>query len=166
MPNPSAQEVPPVPRSIEGRLDAAKKQFAIIVSRFNSLVTKELLDGAVDCLQRHGADTAKIDVVWVPGAFEIPLAAKALVKKGGYDAIIALGCVLKGATTHDQYIASEVSKGLAQVSLESGIPIGFGVLTPDTLEQALDRAGMKAGNKGAEAALSAIEMIQVLKQLQ
>ncbi len=154
-----------MPRTIEGRLDATGKHFAIIISRFNSLVTKELLDGALDCLARHGADTEKIDIIWVPGSFEIPLAARTLLQKGGYDGLIALGCVLRGTTPHNQYIASEVTKGLAQVGLEFGIPIGYGVLTPDTMEQALERAGMKAGNKGAEAAESVIEMINVLGKM-
>lgn len=154
-----------MPRTFEGRLDASGKRFAILVSRFNSLVTKELLDGALDCLARHGADVDRIDVVWVPGSFEIPVAAKHLLKKGGYDGLIALGCVLRGSTPHNQYIAGEVTKGLAQLGMETGVPIGFGVLTPDTMEQALERAGMKAGNKGAEAAESVIEMADLLRKI-
>ncbi len=154
-----------MPRTLEGRLDASGKRFAIIVSRFNSLVTKELLGGALDCLARHGADLDKVDVVWVPGSFEIPLAVSHVVKSGGYDGVITLGCVLRGATPHNQYIAAEVSKGIAQISLESGVPVGFGVLTPDSMEQALERAGMKAGNKGAEAAESVIEMADLLTKV-
>lgn len=155
-----------MPKTLEGKLDASGKRFGIVVSRFNSLVTKELLGGALDCLARHGADLDKVDVAWVPGSFEIPLAVKHMLKrKGGYDGLIALGCVLKGSTTHNQYIANEVTKGLAQVGLEAGIPVGFGVLTPDTLEQALDRAGMKSGNKGAEAAESVIEMVSLLQAM-
>jgi len=155
-----------VPKTIEARLDAQGLRFTIVVSRYNSLVTKELLDGVLDALRRHGADTEKsVEVVWVPGGFEIPLAVKAVAQRGGQDAILALGCILRGSTPHNQYIASEVTKGLAQISLDSGVPVSFGVLTPDTLEQALERAGMKAGNKGAEAALSAIEMARLMKTL-
>lgn len=154
-----------MPRTLEGKLDATGARFAIVVSRFNSLVTQELLAGALDTLRRLNADTDKIDVAWVPGSFELPVAVKAFAESGSYDAVIALGCIMKGQTTHDQHIAGEAAKGLGQVALATGVPIGFGVLTPDTLEQALDRAGMKAGNKGAEAALAAAEMVSLFRTL-
>ena len=148
---------------IEGKLDASKLKFAIIVSRFNELISKGLLGGAEDCLKRHGAKENAIDVIWVPGAFEIPLVAKKIAKE--YDAIICLGAVIRGATAHFEYVASEVSKGIAKVSLDSGVPVIFGVLTTDNLEQALERAGAKPGNKGFNAALSAIELANLTKEL-
>ncbi|HLD34655.1 MAG TPA: 6,7-dimethyl-8-ribityllumazine synthase [Patescibacteria group bacterium] len=148
---------------IEGKLDASKLKFAIIVSRFNELISKGLLGGAEDCLKRHGAKENAIDVIWVPGAFEIPLVAKKIAKE--YDAIICLGAVIRGATSHFEYVASEVSKGIAKVSLDSGVPVIFGVLTTDNLEQALERAGAKPGNKGFNAALSAIELANLTKEL-
>jgi len=154
-----------VPKTIEGRLDAKGLRIGIVVSRFNSFITKELLDGALDALGRHGADLEQVEIAWAPGSFEIPLVAKKMLAKSKFDALVALGCVLKGDTSHDRYIASEVTKGLALISLETGVPIGFGVLTPDTMEQAIERAGMKAGNKGAEAALSAVEMANLLRNL-
>jgi len=141
---------------IEGNLDAGKFKFAIIVSRFNELISKGLLGGAEDCLKRHGAKEANIDVVWVPGAFEIPLIAKKIAKD--YDAVICLGAVIRGATSHFEYVAGEAAKGVAKVSLDTGVPVIFGVLTTDNLEQALERAGAKPGNKGFAAALSAIEL--------
>lgn len=141
---------------IEGNLDAGKLKFAIIVSRFNELISKGLLGGAEDCLKRHGAKEANIDVVWVPGAFEIPLIAKKIAKD--YDAVICLGAVIRGATPHFEYVAGEAAKGVAKVSLDSGVPVIFGILTTDNLEQALERAGAKPGNKGFAAALSAIEL--------
>ena len=149
---------------IEGNLDAGKLKFAIIVSRFNELISKGLLGGAEDCLKRHGAKEAAIDVVWVPGAFEIPLIAQKIAKD--YDAVICLGAVIRGATAHFEYVAGEVAKGIAKVSLETGVPVIFGVLTTDNLEQALERAGAKPGNKGFAAALSAIELANLTGQVE
>jgi 6,7-dimethyl-8-ribityllumazine synthase len=150
---------------IQGELQAKGMKFAIIVSRFNDFITGKLLDGAVDALVRHGAKDEDIDVVKVPGAFEIPLAAKKVAEKGSYHAVICLGTVIRGATPHFDYVAAEVSKGVASVSLDTGVPIAFGVLTTDTIEQAVERAGTKSGNKGFDAAVTAIEMAQVLKKL-
>ena len=148
---------------IEGNLDASKLKFAIIVSRFNELVSRGLLGGAQDCLKRHGAKEGSVDVVWVPGAYEIPLVAKKLAKD--YDAVICLGAVIRGATSHYEYVAGEAAKGIAKVSLDSGVPVIFGVLTTDNLEQALERAGAKPGNKGFAAAMSAIELANLIKEL-
>jgi 6,7-dimethyl-8-ribityllumazine synthase len=148
---------------IEGKLDASKLKFGIIVSRFNELISKGLLGGAEDCLKRHGAKETAIDVIWVPGAFEIPLVAKKIAKE--YDAVICLGAVIRGATSHFEYVAAEASKGIAKVSLDSGVPVIFGILTTDNLEQALERAGAKPGNKGFSAALSAIELANLTKEL-
>ncbi len=149
----------------EGKLIAKGLKFGIVVSRFNSFINDRLLEGAMDALQRSGAEEKDCFVVRVPGAFEIPLAAKKMVKTGRYDAIICLGCVIRGATPHYAYIATEVTKGIASISLESEIPVAFGVLTTDTIEQAIERAGTKAGNKGFDAALSAIEMVNLLKEI-
>jgi 6,7-dimethyl-8-ribityllumazine synthase len=148
----------------EGKLDAKGFRFAIIVSRFNSFITERLLEGALDALKRHGAEDGKIDVYKVPGAFEIPLMAKHLSKKPELDGIICLGAVIKGATPHFHYVASEVAKGIAQVSLESEKPISFGVITSENIEQAIERAGTKSGNKGFDAAMSIIEMTNLLKK--
>ena len=150
---------------IQGELQAKGLKFAIIVSRFNDFITGKLLDGAVDALMRHGAREEDVDVVKVPGAFEIPLAAKKVAEKGAYNAVICLGTVIRGATPHFDYVAAEVSKGVAAVSLDTGVPIAFGVLTTDTIEQAVERAGTKSGNKGFDAAVTAIEMAQVFKKL-
>jgi len=150
---------------IEGELKADGLKFGIVVSRFNDFITGKLLDGAVDALVRHGADKNNIEVVKVPGSFEIPLAAKKLAGKGVYDAIICLGAVIRGATPHFEYVAGEVSKGIAQTMLDSGVPIAFGVITADTIEQAVERAGTKSGNKGWDAALTAIEMARLLKKI-
>lgn len=150
---------------IQGDLQAKGLRFAIVVSRFNDFITSKLLDGAVDALVRHGAKEDDIEVVKVPGAFEIPLAAKKLASKNTYNAIICLGTVIRGATPHFDYVASEVSKGVASASLETGLPIAFGVITSDTIEQAVERAGTKSGNKGFDAAITAIEMAQVMKKL-
>ncbi len=150
---------------IQGELQAKGLRFAIIVSRFNDFITAKLLDGAVDALLRHGAKDEDIDVIKVPGAFEIPLAARKVAQKGAYNALICLGTVIRGATPHFDYVASEVSKGVASVSLETGVPIAFGVLTTDTIEQAVERAGTKSGNKGFDSAVTAIEMAQVFKKL-
>ncbi len=143
---------------IQGKLDGKGRSFAIVVARFNEAITGKLLAGAMDMLERHGTDPAKVTQVWVPGAFEIPLVAKKLASSGKYHAVICLGAVIRGATPHFEYIAAQTSRGIAQVSLETGVPCLFGVLTCDTIEQALERAGTKAGNKGAQAALDALEM--------
>lgn len=148
-----------------GNLTAKNKKFAIVVSRFNEFITNKLLEGAIDTLVRHGADEKKIDVYWVPGAFEIPLLASKIAGSKKFDAIICLGAVIRGATPHFNYIASEVTKGIASIALENGIPVSYGVLTTDTLEQAVERAGTKAGNKGKDAAESAIEMINLYEQI-
>lgn len=150
---------------ISAKLDAAGLKFGIIVSRFNEFVTSRLLAGAKDALIRHNAAEESLTVAWVPGSWELPLAAKAMIQSGRYDAVICLGCVIRGQTPHHEYIAAETSKGLAHVSLESGVPVGFGVLTTDTIEQAIERAGSKSGNKGADAALSALEMVNLLRSL-
>jgi 6,7-dimethyl-8-ribityllumazine synthase len=152
-------------RTLEGKLDGSGLRFAIIVSRFNSFIGERLVEGALDALQRHGTDPTAITTVRVPGAFEIPLVAKRLAATGEYDALICLGAVIRGATPHFDYVASEVSKGIATVSLESQLPIAFGILTTETIEQAIERAGTKAGNKGFDAAVSAIEMVNLLKAI-
>ncbi|OMH40924.1 6,7-dimethyl-8-ribityllumazine synthase [Desulfurobacterium indicum] len=149
-------------RVYEGNLNAKGLKFAIIVSRFNAFITDRLLEGAVDCIVRHGGSEENIDIYKVPGAFELPLAVKKVGKKD-YDAVIALGAVIRGETPHFDYVAAEVSKGIASVSLLLEKPVAFGVLTTDTVEQAIDRAGTKAGNKGWEAALSAIEMVNLFR---
>jgi len=151
--------------TIEGKLQARGRSFGIVVSRFNSLVTEQLLSGATDCLLRHGAEDADITVVRCPGSFEIPQVARRLAERGHLDAIVCLGCVIRGETPHFDYIAAEVAKGVGQISLQSDIPVTFGVLTTETLEQALERAGAKAGNKGWDAALSAIELADLKTQL-
>jgi 6,7-dimethyl-8-ribityllumazine synthase len=150
---------------IEGDLQATGKKFGIIVSRFNSFVSERLLEGALDTLLRSGAEDGAIDVVRVPGAFEIPLMAQKMAKSGSYDAVICLGAVIRGATSHYDLVANEAAKGVAQVGLDTGVPTIFGVLTTDTIEQAIERAGSKAGNKGSEVALAAIEMINLLNQI-
>lgn len=150
---------------IEGELQAKGLKFGIIVSRFNDFITSKLLEGALDALRRHGADEKDIEVVKVPGSFEIPLVAKKLAAKGVYSAIVCLGTVIRGATPHFEYVSAEVSKGIASASLETGVPIAFGIITSDTLEQAVERAGTKSGNKGWDAAITAIEMAQVIKKL-
>ncbi len=152
-------------RTFEGVLVADQTRVAIVVARFNEFITSKLLSGAVDTLKRHGVEEEAIDIAWVPGAFEIPMVADRLAKLKIYDSVICLGAVIRGATSHFDYVASEVSKGVAHVALSTGVPVIFGVLTTDTIEQAIERAGTKAGNKGAEAALSAIEMINLLKRI-
>ncbi len=154
-----------MPKTIQANLVDQGGRYALVVSRFNDFITARLLDGALDTLERHGADTANATVVWVPGAVEIPIACQKLARSGDYDAIIALGCVIRGGTPHFEYVSNEVSKGMGAVSLETGVPISFGVLTVNTIEQAIERAGTKMGNKGGEAALSAIEMVGVLKAI-
>jgi len=148
----------------EGKLNAKGFRFAIVVSRFNSFITDRLVEGALDALKRHGADENKIDIYRVPGSFEIPLAAKLIAKKKEIDAVVCLGAVIKGATPHFHYVASEVTKGIAQSSLELEKPIAFGIITSDSIEQAIERAGTKAGNKGYDAAMSAIEMVNLIKE--
>jgi 6,7-dimethyl-8-ribityllumazine synthase len=150
---------------LEGRLAGEGLNIALVVGRFNAFITERLLEGALDCLRRHGVADTGLTVVRVPGAWEIPLVAKKLSQAGGHDAVICLGAVIRGSTPHFDYVAAEVSKGIAQVSLESGIPILFGILTTDTLEQAVERAGSKAGNKGYAAAEAALEMVNLLKDL-
>ncbi len=152
-------------KEINGALKADNLKFGIIVSRFNSLITEKLLEGAIDCIVRHGGSEENITVVRVPGAFEIPLIAKKMAKSGKYDAVVCLGAVIRGSTPHFEYVASEVSKGIALVSLETEVPVSFGILTTDTLEQAIERAGTKMGNKGFDAVLSAIEMANILTGL-
>jgi 6,7-dimethyl-8-ribityllumazine synthase len=152
-------------RNLEGKLTAAGLKFALVVSRFNSFITERLLEGALDCLRRQGVDEDSLTVVRVPGAWEIPLVARRLAQSQAHDGVICLGAVIRGSTPHFDYVAAEVSKGIAQVSLESGVPMGFGILTTDTLEQAIERAGSKAGNKGFAAAEAAIEMVNLLKEL-
>lgn len=154
-----------MPKEIKGILDAKEKTFGIAISRFNEFVTQKLLDGALDCLKRHGAEDEKITVVWVPGSFEIPYAASKMAKSKKFDAVICLGTVIRGQTPHFDYIANEVAKGIARISLQTDVPTIFGVITADTLEQAIERAGTKAGNKGWDAALSAIEMTKLFEQI-
>jgi len=152
-------------RRIVGRLEGAGRRFAIVASRFNDFITTRLVSGAVDALERHGCDSEAITEVWVPGSFEIPLAARALAASARFDAVIALGCVIRGQTPHFELVAAEVARGVARASLETQVPIAFGVITADTLEQAIERAGTKSGNKGADAAMTAMEMVAVLAQL-
>lgn len=146
----------------EGHLTGSGLRFGIVVSRFNELITSKLLGGAQDALRRHGVETNAVDVAWCPGAFEIPLIAQRMAKSGRYDAVICLGAVIRGATPHFDYVANEVSKGIAAAALQTGVPVIFGVLTTDTIEQAIERAGTKAGNKGFEAAVTAIETANLL----
>ncbi len=150
-------------KTIEGDLNIRDTRFAIVVARFNSFITESLLEGALDALRRHGAKESDLHVVRVPGAFDMPLVVQQLAKGGNYDAIVALGAVIRGGTPHFDFVASECTKGLAQASMQYGLPVAFGVLTTDTIEQSIERAGTKAGNKGAEAALSAIEMVNLMR---
>jgi 6,7-dimethyl-8-ribityllumazine synthase len=154
-----------VTTTYSGRLDGAGMRIALVCGRFNDLITERLLAGASDALIRHGVDDGSITVVWAPGAFELPLVAKQLASSGEYDAIACLGAVIKGATGHYDQVANNAASGIARASLETGVPIVFGVLTTDTIEQAVERAGTKAGNKGIEAAMTAIEMVDLLRQL-
>ena len=152
---------------IEGNIRATGKKFALVVSRFNSFVVESLVDGALDALERHGeVNEQDITLVRVPGAYELPIAAKKLAEQNKYDAIIALGAVIRGGTPHFEFVAGECNKGLAQVSYDHGIPVSFGVITTDSIEQAIERSGTKAGNKGAEAAISALEMVNVLANIE
>ncbi len=155
-----------MPNIYEGNLNCNGLKFGVVVSRFNNFITTKLLDGALDAIKRHGGNLDNVDVVWIPGAFETPTVAKKLADSGRYDAIICIGAVIRGATPHFDYVASESAKGIAQVALNTGVPIIYGIITTDTIEQAIERAGTKAGNKGTEAAVTAIEMANLYKQLQ
>lgn len=153
-------------RTLEGKIVAKDVRIGIVAARFNDFITTKLLGGAVDGLKRHDVAEDQIDMAWVPGAFEIPLIAQKMAKSGKYDAVICLGAVIRGATTHYDYVCAEVSKGIAQISLQTGIPVMFGVLTTDNIEQAIERAGSKAGNKGFDCAVGAIEMINLIREIQ
>jgi 6,7-dimethyl-8-ribityllumazine synthase len=155
-----------MPKTLEGKISAEGLRFAIIVSRFNDFISSKLVEGAMDALNRHGAGEEKISLVKVPGSFEIPLVAKRLAETGKFDGIICLGAVIRGATPHFDYVAAEVSKGIATVALETNTPVTFGVLTTDSLEQAIERAGAKSGNKGWDAAMAAMEMVNLLRELE
>jgi len=152
-------------RNFEGKFDARGKKIAIVASRFNDFFTSELVAGAVDCLQRHGVDEANIDTAWVPGGFEIPIVAKRFVSSQRYAAVICLGCIIQGDTPHFHYVSSEVTKGIAQVSMDSDIPVAYGIVTAENLDQAIERSGTKAGNKGFDAALTALEMIDLCAEI-
>ena len=154
------------PNLIEGDLSAAGRRFGIVASRFNDFIVRPLLDGALDAIKRHGGDLSSVDVVWVPGSFEIPLVAKKLALSGQFDAVICLGAVIRGATAHFDYVAGGVASGISSVALETNLPVVFGVITTDTIEQAIERAGTKAGNKGFEAAATAIEMASLMQRLE
>jgi 6,7-dimethyl-8-ribityllumazine synthase len=152
-------------RTIEGDFLPGKGQYAIVASRFNSFIVEKLIDGAIDTLRRHGVKDSQMTLVWAPGAYELPLLTKQVLANGSYDAVIALGAVIRGGTPHFDFVAGECVKGLSQVGLDASVPVAFGVLTVDTIEQAIERAGTKAGNKGAEAAMGAIEMVSVINKL-
>jgi 6,7-dimethyl-8-ribityllumazine synthase len=154
-----------MPKQLVGELMAKGLRFALVASRFNEFITNKLVAGAVDTIVRHGGSADQITEIWVPGSFEIPATAKKLAATGTFDAVICLGCVIRGQTPHFEYIAAEVSKGVAQVGMDSGLPVVFGVLTTDTIEQAIERAGTKVGNKGADAAAAAIEMVNLFAKL-
>lgn len=154
-----------MPKVLEGKLISKDKRYGIVVSRFNEFISSRLLDGALDALTRHGVKDEEIVVAWTPGSYEIPVVAKKMASSGQYDAVIALGAVIRGSTPHFDYIASEAAKGVAMVGLDTGVPVMFGILTTDTIEQAVERAGTKAGNKGYDAAVGAIEMVNLLEQV-
>ena len=154
-----------MPTTYEGNLIGTDLKIGIVVSRFNGFITTKLLDGALDSLKRHGVNLEDIDVFWTPGAFEIPATAKRIAEKGKFDAIVCIGAVIRGATPHFDYVANESAKGIAQVGLNTGVPVIYGVITTDTIEQAIERAGTKSGNKGAEAAVTAIEMANLYRQI-
>ncbi len=155
-----------MPQTLEGNLVSQGKRYAIVVSRFNDFITMKLLSGAIDALRKHGVTDDEITVAWTPGAYEIPLIARKMAQSGKHDAVITLGCVIRGATAHFDYVAGEAAKGVSQAGMVSDVPVIFGVLTTDTIEQAIERAGCKAGNKGVDAALAAIEMVNLLVQLE
>lgn len=152
-------------RVVEGDLNGQGRRVAVVVARFNELFTRQLLEGAVRTLRQHGVAPGQVDTLWVPGAFELPLAAKACAETGRYDAVIALGCVIRGATPHFDYVCAQAAAGINRAGLDTGVPVAFGVITADTLEQAAERSGTKAGNKGAEAALAALEMASLLEKI-
>lgn len=152
-------------KTLEGKLTAKNMKIAIVVARFNEFITSKLLSGCVDCLIRHEAADEDLTVAWVPGAFEIPMAAKKLAESGKYDAVICLGAVIRGATSHFDYVCAEASKGIAQVSMQTGVPVAFGVLTTENIQQAVERAGTKAGNKGVDCAMTAMEMVNLFKEM-
>ncbi len=152
-----------MPKTFQGKIVGKDRKFGIVISRFNEFISSKLLEGALDCFQRHEVNDEDIDIAWVPGSFEIPLTALKMAQSNKYDAVICLGAVIRGATSHFEYIAAEVTKGIAQVNLQTGIPTIYGVITADNLEQAIERAGTKAGNKGWDAAMSAMEMADVFK---
>jgi 6,7-dimethyl-8-ribityllumazine synthase len=154
-----------MPKTFEGQLVADGLKFGLVASRFNEFITSKLLEGSIDGLKRHGVADSDIAIAWVPGAFEIPMVAKKMAESGKYDAVICVGAVIRGSTPHFDYVAAEVSKGIAQVGMKTGVPVIFGVITTDNIEQAIERAGTKAGNKGFEAAESAIEMANLLKSM-
>ena len=154
-----------MPKVLEGQLDAKGRTFGIVVSRFNDLVTTRLLDGALDCIKRHGGDDNNIEVAWVPGAFELPIAAQKLAATGRLDVVMCLGAIVRGDTPHFDYVAGESAKGIARVGLDTGVPVIFGVITADTVDQAVQRAGVKAGNRGWDAAMNAVEMASLMAEL-
>jgi 6,7-dimethyl-8-ribityllumazine synthase len=155
-----------MPITHEGKLTAERLRFGIAAGRFNELVTKRLLDGALDCLRRHGGDEGTVEIAWVPGSLELPLVAQKMAQSGRFDAIICLGAIIRGATPHFDYVASQSARGILQASLSTGVPVIYGVLTADTIEQALERAGAKLGNRGFQAAESAMEMANLMKQIE
>lgn len=152
-------------KTLAGKLTAKNMKIAIVVARFNEFITSKLLSGCIDCLIRHEAADEDLTVAWVPGAFEIPMAAKKLAESGKYDAVICLGAVIRGATPHFDYVCAEASKGIAQVSMQTGVPVAFGVLTTENIQQAVERAGTKAGNKGVDCAMTAMEMVNLFKEM-
>ncbi|WP_304270874.1 6,7-dimethyl-8-ribityllumazine synthase [Phascolarctobacterium succinatutens] len=152
-------------KTLEGKLTAKNMKIAIVVARFNEFITSKLLSGCIDCLIRHEAADEDLTLAWVPGAFEIPMAAKKLAESGKYDAVICLGAVIRGATPHFDYVCAEASKGIAQVSMQTGVPVAFGVLTTENIQQAVERAGTKAGNKGVDCAMTAMEMVNLFKEM-
>ena len=152
-------------KTLEGKLTAKNMKIAIVVARFNEFITSKLLSGCIDCLIRHEAADEDLTVAWVPGAFEIPMAAKKLAESGKYDAVICLGAVIRGATPHFDYVCAEASKGIAQVSMQTGVPVAFGVLTTENIQQDVERAGTKAGNKGVDCAMTAMEMVNLFKEM-
>ena len=152
-------------KTLEGKLTAKNMKIAIVVARFNEFITSKLLSGCIDCLIRHEAADEDLTVAWVPGAFEIPMAAKKLAESGKYDAVICLGAVIRGATPHFDYVCAEASKGIAQVSMQTGVPVAFGVLTTENIQQPVERAGTKAGNKGVDCAMTAMEMVNLFKEM-
>ena len=155
-----------MPRMHEGKLNAQGKRFALVVSRFNDLITTRLLDGALDCLQRHGAVDEDIEVAWVPGAFELPVVAQKMAQTGRFDVVTCLGCIVRSDTPHFDYVAGESSKGIARVGLDTGVPITFGVITADTVDQAVQRAGVKSGNRGWDAGMNAVEMASLVAAIE